>query len=529
MKAAAPSESSLETAGGGRRRLARVGAAAASGVLLAAAHPPLDAGWLVFVALLPLLWAVTSGRRRFRTSLALGYISGAVFFLLNLSWVHHVTAAGMVLLALFLAGYVALWAGYVGWLAGRTCCGLAGAGRRWGFALLAAAAWTGLEWARGTFLSGFGWNGLGVGLRHWPALTQAADLVGATGLSFAPVFLQAALLPVLFPSSSGRARRRLADPVLAAALGLLVLMAAYGAWRLSSLGPPPGPALQVALVQPNVPQDIKNDIDHLEPIVRDLSDLTDRRLAEGPLDLMVWPESALPAAFHDTYTRTFLAHVLQRGDFVLVAGLDEHLMDTYYNSLAVARGSVEEAVLHRKVHLVPFGEFLPFRNIFGYFEFIVSRLPGDFDAGESTEPLAVPGHEMQLIPLICFEDTLPYLARKFARPRPQILVNVTNDAWFHDSAEAEQHLASAVLRCVELRRPMIRAANTGVTCVIDSAGRVQARLPRLQPGILSTAVNPSSPSLTVFARIGDSFSIALALTALAGAFLPLLRRRRAGH
>jgi apolipoprotein N-acyltransferase len=183
--------------------------------------------------------------------------------------------------------------------------------------------------------------------------------------------------------------------------------------------------------------------------------------------------------------------------------------------------------VHAKVHLVPFGEYLPLRSVLGRVKFIHALLPGDFDRGETTEPLRLAEVPGGVIPLVCFEDTIGRVARRFARPGTQLILNVTNDAWFRDSEGAEQHLANAVLRCVELRRPMVRAANTGVTAVIEADGRVVARLPRLAPGVLPARVPmvAADAPLTFYARHGDLFSQAL-LALAAGIVVWRWRDRR---
>ena len=146
-------------------------------------------------------------------------------------------------------------------------------------------------------------------------------------------------------------------------------------------------------------------------------------------------------------------------------------------------------------------------------------IPGDFQRGDSTEPLRLPGKDVQIIPLICFEDTVGRLTRKFVRPEPQFMVNVTNDGWFGTSPAAEQHLANARFRCVELRRPMARACNTGVTCLIDVNGNVTAELVDPEEGVFvkgalaSTLRVPSEPVMTFYARFGDLFTAIVSLCA----------------
>jgi len=542
-------------------------AALATGLLLWACFPPAGLGTLVWIALIPLLsvlwprmesparedhpkadtatpapppawWRATRAPGAFLH----GYLAGVTFFLLNLSWLRHVTALGMVLLALYLALYPALWALFaatVGRPRRRDSAGdLARA------TLTTAAAWTGLEWIRGIALTGFGWNGLGVALAGFAngSLAQWAEWIGVTGLSCFVVAPAALLVghwrshrrpPDLSPT---RQALTLATPA-AVALATIGALAAAGARQgrfQPSESEPPTP-LTLALIQPNIPQENKNSYDAFAAIAATLTRLTREAFDTEPRpDLLVWPESSLPAPFYYEGVQDVLRQGSTLGDFVHVLGIDDQELDAYFNAIAVFRGDPLAATLHHKGHLVPFGEYLPARGLFGRFDFIREQLPGDFKPGDSTSPLPlpppprrIPGVEANrpptasptppdftLIPLVCFEDTLGRVARRFARPEPQLIVNVTNDAWFKDSAGADQHLANAVFRSIELRRPMVRAANTGVTAVIDERGHVTHRLPRLREGQLkATIARPHASKITLYARIGDAFSVTMLLLA----------------
>ena len=182
-------------------------------------------------------------------------------------------------------------------------------------------------------------------------------------------------------------------------------------------------------------------------------------------------------------------------------------------------GAIRNYELYRKVHLVPFGEYLPLRGVPGMEALLGDVLPGDFECGTSTEPLVLAKPAgVQIIPLVCFEDTVGRLARKFVRPAPQILVNLTNDGWFLQSNENEVHLANAIFRCIELRRPMARSCNTGVTCFVDAQGRIGKGDKLMDPktgsvfvkGVLSKEVQlPKDSEMTFYARFGDVFSVAM--------------------
>jgi apolipoprotein N-acyltransferase len=229
-------------------------------------------------------------------------------------------------------------------------------------------------------------------------------------------------------------------------------------------------------------------------------------------------------------------HILKGGDFYLLAGLeDANLANTeIYNTLTVMKGDTGSYQMYKKVHLVPFGEFIPLRGIFPPFEWLTGGvIQQDFTPGETHEPLVVEkdGRAIGIIPAICFEDTVSRHVREFLRNGPQVIINVTNDGWFHESAQSRQHFDNALFRCIEFRRPMIRCANTGVSGFIDERGSVYDRTGREKgarilrdPGTGSTFIRGSLPATlsvdldpptTVYARIGDAFSITMGVVALA--------------
>jgi len=519
--------------------------------------PPKDAGTTASPATRPAWWRPT----RAAGALLHGYLAGATFFLLNLNWLHHVTAAGMVMLALYLAIFPALWALFAATV---------GRPRRWDSGrevargvLLTAAAWTGLEWLRGIVLTGFGWNGLGVALDDSGThahFRQWAEWIGVTGLSFFVAAHAAVVMGVWrmdrHRQAPGRPRRL--STFLAKSLASLgaahLALTSIGSHRAKSVAAAMenAPPLTVALIQPNVPQETKNRPEAFDEMAGTLARLTRQAFASGPPPgIVVWPESSLPAPYYYEGVQEVLRQGAHLGEFTHVLGIDDQDLDAYYNSIAVFRGDPLAAALHRKVHLVPFGEYLPARGLFGRFDFIREQLPGDFKAGDSTDPVplplmaplrpapespgaststADPNPPVSVIPLVCFEDTLGRVARRFARNEPQIIINVTNDAWFQDSAGADQHLANARFRAIELRRPMLRAANTGVTAVIDPLGRVTARLPRLHEGMLKTSIpRPTIKGQTLYVRCGDLFSqLMLGLAGLAAAPSLLRRASRRG-
>lgn len=531
----------------------RLCCAVLSGVLLWACFPPLALGrWLVWLALAPLLsllWSSALARPgqesrplRVKAAFSWGWVTGYVFFLLNLKWLHTVTWPGMFILPAYLALYVALWAvitATVGrpqpewrltqWLQAMT---------------LIAAAWTGLECLRSWLLSGFGWNGLSVAVHQLTWFAQWAEFLGGMGLSFFIVPVNA--LAVLWFFAWRRRQMGLAagsDWVFPAKMSAVFVLAAAmlaggGAWLQHRTEKTPTRTVELALVQPNIPQAVKSNPDEFYPIAKTLAILTLQALGTSPPpSLVVWPESALPATRSDEAVMRLLEEVQSVQGFTHVLGIDDLELDAFYNAVMLFRGHPAQAQVYHKRHLVPFGEYVPLQEWMEKLRWLVPELPqGSFNAGDSADPLPLPAPDelVQMIPLVCFEDTLGRVARKAVRAAPQIMINVTNDAWFLDSEAADQHLANAVFRCIELRRPLARSANTGVTAVVDTCGRITHALPRLEEGVLRASVpvpaaHPSGqgePVVTFYARYGDVFSWGLlALTGGAIAWRGVRGRR----
>lgn len=526
------------------------------GVLLSFAYPGWDIQAAVWIWLFPVLWVLwpvndmaqaPAGRRAF----AIGMAAGLGFWIPNLTWLRHssrvisgalddtwigwgpeLLGAGAVFgLALVCSLYWGLWAWFSARFARPDPAVLAGASWQsstWhslSRAFLAAAAWTGCEWLRGTTLfNGFGWNGLGVALHENRVLIQAADIIGVTGLSYLPVFIACTAWNTLTRvvrvyQGAGSCRSRL-DFTLA----MLLLLGAAG-YGIQRLGQPKGETVTVraVLVQPNVAQvdAWTGRVD--EQTYSRLHDFTrlygEARDGVTHTDLVIWPESALPRHFSEDAEghAAFFDSLLKAGDFSLLTGTEMHDEQSSHVSALLMRGSAANRQQYDKVHLVPFGEYLPFRTI-PPFSWLRGVLPGDFDPGVKTEPLRLEKPAVEIIPLICFEDTVGRLARRFARPGPQMIVNLTNDGWFLQSRETAVHLANAKFRAIELRRPMVRAANTGVTCFIDTLGRVTSRLTDPETGgtflegcLPGEAHVPAQGEMTFYARHGDAFSILMLL------------------
>lgn len=519
-----------------------------SGLILSLAFPNWNmemAVWLWLLPLLGVLWSSpaseeASAAKKHRPFL-LGYLAGLAFFIPNLWWLRNSSRvlepafavddswAGWpqesmgVAAVVGLAGYCALYFGLWAWFAARIAKPRDDSPREsLRGAFLCAAAWPACEWLRGIVLSGFGWDGLGVALHRNLALIQIADVVGVCGTSFLPVFVSC----VVFNATrrlvrdfreGRRFNMRLEMSVTAA---LLFVIAGYGVFRLREKEADTIP-LKTVMVQQNVPQAVKWRGQNISALYQQLADLTrlnaEKREGSTSVDLVIWPESAVPVPMFDHPDHPqYFNNLLSLGDFSLLTGAEVQMPDEpMYTSAVLMRGTFENMQHYNKAHLVPFGEFLPFRDTFP-FSLLKGVLPGDFVPGTSTEPLKLEKPAIGIIPLICFEDTVGRLARQFVRDEPQLIVNLTNDGWFLQSAETEIHTANSIFRAIELRRPMARASNTGVTCVIDDKGRLISKLKdpatgsTFIEGVLQAEIQiPKHPPHTIYARFGDWFSVSM--------------------
>jgi apolipoprotein N-acyltransferase len=526
-------------------------AAITSGILGAAAFPPFDQSWLIWIALVPLILAVLfSGehvRRRSLHDLALGYVTGLTFFWICFFWMTTVTALGWFALQFYLALYFAAWSWLCGMMRPRqkgiavtdkwsamladakpappaTASPWLSSAHNLFFAFSLASGWVALEWTRGWLMSGFGWNGLGVALHAtWPMI-QTAEWTGVAGISFLVVFCNAVLAATvrrLWQES----RVRIMRPHFDLTLTLVGLVAVFALGLRAIQTRPAARPLRVALVQANVPREQKFDLRFKQNIFDKFDRLSKVALSSlGNIDLLIWPESAMAApVLEDRETIDFVTHVSESNHTDLLLGAIEEEPQRVYNAALLFRPGADPQI-YRKIHLVPFGEYIPFRHSFPLFaEIAGDQVPEDFDAGDEFTVFDLSGDRGRVAPLICFEDTIGELTRRFVLAGADLLVTVTNDGWFKYSAGSHQHLANAIFRCVETRRPMVRAANTGVTCFVNDLGRVTQILrddrgSTFEEGTLAGEVNiATEPPMTFYVRHGEVFAKICA--ALAGAIL----------
>jgi apolipoprotein N-acyltransferase len=539
-------------------------AAVMSGLLVAGLFPPFDFSWLVWVAMMPLLGALTAveGKRAGWKGFGIGFLAGAVSCLIQFNWLSTVSSLGAVLLPLYLALYWGIFGAFVAIWCGPEKGEGPGAVLRSAFCQ--AAVWAGLEWLRGWLFTGFAWNGLGVAFHDTRVMAQGADMLGVTGLSLFIVFFQAVLVRGTQGLLRGGSQRRWD---LAVALLLVVALFGYGKIRIGLAERAESIRLKTLLVQINIPQqaarvlwtDLETHQAYEEETLKGLETLKspDGALSEKWPDWVMWPEVALTGRIlrtdagewgtwqinHDT-----IGQVRAAGPFSLIYGVNELEAEMSgdqlvqkekgraWNSIAVMD---PEDVLqtYRKHHLVIFGETIPFVDSIPFLKSIYEQQSGmeyggSFAAGESLDPLPIRagGTEIGAIPTVCFEDSVARLTRKFVRPGPQVIINVTNDGWFNRSPAAAQHFANSRFRAIELRRPLLRCANTGVSAAVDATGSTlhpdtgksqiltDAGGSHFTRGSLLAELDvPLRPGFSLFAVIGDWGILTLAALGLSWA------------
>jgi apolipoprotein N-acyltransferase len=478
---------------------------------------------VAWVALAPLLMAVpgTTGWRAAR----LGYVTGAVSAVGLLYWTALVVvqygglplpAGILVMLALCLA--FSIFPALFGWALGRTTTtfGLAG--------LLAAPfLWVGTELLRSRTFFQFPWCLLGYSQQGLPEMIQVAPVTAVYGVSFL-IVLVCSLLAFTALGKRPGARRT-------AALAIALVVGgtwAYGRWAMARPVAETG-RTTVGLVQGGVRQEDKWVPENAWQNVGRHLRLTEEAAARGAR-LVVWPESAVPFLFdEDPALASLLRDLVRRRGIYLYFGNDDRERDDGGGRIFVGAKLLAPdgrvVARYRKMHLVPFGEYVPLQPLFtlgGRFAAKLVQEVSDFTPGREATTGVVDGHAVG--GFICYEAIFPALVRRFTADGAELLVNVTNDAWYGTTSAPYQHLAMAAFRAAENRRYLVRAANTGITAVVDPWGRVVSSTRLFDTTVLVREV-PFTTGLTFYARHGDVFARACAAVALA-ALAATLRRRR---
>jgi len=496
---------------------------------------------LSWVALAPLIYAILKCRDQDvsmvladggqflapatpRQGFLLGYVSGVIWYLGTCYWIFHVmhsygnlgVVTSTVLLVLF-ALYLSLYHGLFGLLLSLI------AARRNTFSLRALVltpfAWVAVELAR-TYVTGFPWNLLGTTQVDNIPLARIASVTGVYGISFEIALVNTALAAAFLVPY---ARRKI---MLTAALSAAVLLHAGKLVKFAALPTTHG----ATLVQADIPILDSGDwtLEYLQQTLAELSALSARPTAEqaDTPGLIIWPEAPAPFFTTDYHLRLALGEIARRTDSSIIAGTlgithygDPNQAPLLYNSASLVARDGSWAAQYDKVHLVPFGEYIPMAQLLSFAQALTHEV-GTFRRGIKRDPLAVGSTRVGVF--ICYESIFPGEVRLFAKNGAEVLVNISNDGWFGDTGAPRQHLNMARMRSLENNRWLLRATNTGITAVIDPLGRVVKEAPRNQRTVLQASYN-REVSTTFYTRHGDWFPLLCAIITLLGVLLHFRR------
>jgi apolipoprotein N-acyltransferase len=480
-----------------------------SGALLALAFPKFGHPGFAWVGLVPWLVALTrvagGAEPRGGGAFLLGLAMGAVYFAGTLYWIPDVlvTYGGLLhLVAVPVAGlfvaYLALFPALASWVTGRAVRTYGPMGL-W----VAPFAWVAVEWLRGWVFTGFPWVLLGSSQIAWLPIAQVSSLAGLWGLS---ALVAAANVAIAVLIQERRSSWRL--PALVGTL--ICACAVWGGWRLRTPADAlPGQSLRVGIVQGNVPQDQKWSPEFASEILARYLRLS-REAAQQGAQLVVWPESATPFYFEENAAGGAAIRRLARETHTwLLFGSDQLERGAtvrYYNSAFLLGPDGRTAGVYRKQRLVPFGEYVPLKQLLFFVAPLVEAV-SDFSPGDDPGVLNLDGHHVSTA--ICYEVIFGGLVRDAVNGGTELLTTITNDAWYGRTSAPWQHFDQAAMRAIESGRYLVRAANTGISGVVDPFGRVLARRGLFETGILIQDVRWLT-SRTLYSRIGDSFAWACA-------------------
>lgn len=494
-----------------------------SGVLLALSFPRYGHPAVAFIALVPLIVALSgwtgrinaipgvSKRRGFMLGLTAGFLhyAGTVYWtgatvsqFGGLPPFVGVVVAG--LLAFYMATYIAVFGAITAALI-----------RRFAFAgvWLAPAVWVTMEILRSyVVIGGFPWIPLGNTMVTLLPIAQLASVVGVFGLSWL-----VATLNVGFAIAAMTSQRRRVTAV-AVSMGLITVVSVWGGMRLSSNELTSGSSVTVGLIQGNIAQNDKWNPARAGMILDRYLQLSKQAVDKGAR-LLIWPESSTPFLFEEDLSGGLVRGMVRDLGVPLLLGSDEidpGPPERFYNSAFMLDTGGATAAVYRKIHLVPFGEYVPMQSLLFFVGPLVEAV-SSFAAGDRVSMLPVEGHMISTA--ICYEVTYPQLARQAVREGSELLTTITNDAWYGESSAPFQHWELATMRAIEEGRYLVRSANTGISGIVDPYGRVLART-----NLFETAAVVGEARFvtgkTVYATIGDlaaylcaaATGIALALT-----------------
>ena len=498
--------------------------ASASGVLLALSFPRFGHPALGWIALAPLLLALAGGS--LARAFTLGLVTGIVYFTGTLYWITRVmamygdmtfwVAVGInALLVLYQAAFVAIFALIVRRIV--TAYGAAG--------LMAAPfVWVTIELGRTHVMTGFPWVLLGYSQASVLPIAQLASLFGVYGVSMLVASVSAAIATHVAGHRLHLGRgRQLGPPVIV--FTIVVAVAVWGSRRAAiAEWTHSGEPIRVGLIQGNIDQNEKIDPARASTIFQEYLTMTRQAIREGA-GFVLWPESSTPFRFEDDAFAAMQIRTMARQARVpILFGSDQFVRGasgaptTFYNAAFLVGPDGTTGGVYRKMHLVPFGEYVPVKKLL-FFAAPLVQAVSDFSAGQEASLLPVNGHLVSTA--ICYEVVYPDLVRRFVAGGSELLTTITNDAWFGPTSAPYQHFEQASMRAIEEGRYLVRAANTGISGIVDPYGRVIERTAVFERAVVVGEARFLKTS-TVYARTGDLLAYA---SVLATAVLLAFARR----
>ena len=483
-----------------------------SGLLLTGSFPKIEIEWLSWFALVPLLYALKglSPKDSFR----IGFIAGLSHFISLLYWLlpvmrtygylpWYLSIALLFLLSAVLALFIALFSMILTGLSKKPIHFLA----------IMPTVWVAMEYIRSFIFSGFPWELLGYSQYGRLQLIQISDIFGVYGVSFLIALSNTSILITLLYFTKRRwqnyeiSRQLTALSIIAFALGM-GLTWVYGFWRLNTIDRliTASPKTQITVVQGNIEQQLKWDLAYQVSTVNKYNRLSLSAMPDNP-DLVIWPESATPFYFlYEIDPSEMVMEGIRRVNTEFLFGSPSFVRKDnivkYYVSAYLVSPQDKTISRYDKVHLVPYGEYVPFKKWLPFLgKFVVQA--GDFAPGEKGKP--IPWKDGGLGVQICYEIIFPELSRAMVKNNATLLINITNDAWFGKTSGPYQHFSMTVFRAVENRRALARSANTGISGFIDPAGRILASTPLLEEAVITQSL-PLINEKSLYTRFGDWFA-----------------------
>ena len=494
---------------------------AISGLLLVLTYPIFNFKFLAWIALVPLFFSLE--KNNIKERFLKGYIFGFVFFCGTLYWLFGITVPGTIAGVLYLSIAPAIF---------TSICRYRNAMQ---YAVITPAAWVLSEYLRAHIFTGFPWVLLGYSQSFNLSVIQIADVTGVYGVSFLIVLVNIGIYFTLKKTPNR-------FYVLFFIFIIFVITSSYGYNRMRLQYP--SQELKISAIQGNIPQEDKWDPANKQSIFRKYKTLTLDAIKKDKSNFILWPETAVVGFLEDdNFLRKGVEAIAKEKNVYILTGTLREKKEGFYNSATLVSDEGKLVDSYDKIHLVPFGEFIPFGRGLSWIRNIIDRPIGEFERGndfkvfqfrlvdivKSSKGIQKTTEFFRFSVLICYEDIFPELSRKFVQNGARFLVNITNDAWFGKTSAPYQHMQGSIFRAIENRVPVVRAANTGVSCIIDHRGKVLKMVNNngkeiFVDGYVSGVIKTTSGK-TIYTRFGDVFAWICIFIVLAGFILQKIKSK----